>query len=302
MRPAHPRWPSQIIGKLLTGHPEAASLLVKSIHCQALARSSAANVGQEFAAAQKARLHYEELRHMLDPCRGRTIHFGAGLPLLLVLGTGLTMLNGIELSGLLGGMRLVLVALAATAVWLTGGWLAALASRERRWPLVLATINTAIFLALLLMTLHGLEPRPDRPAARDHLRGYAVSDVLAGFFILVFAVGAAAFVAHMESASRISWPGGPPTAKRVIYLFQSGAPSQIDLFDYKPALEALRAKELPDSIRQGQRLTGMTATQTSFPVAPSLFHFAQYGRSGPGFPNSCRTRHKWSTASASSSR
>jgi hypothetical protein len=72
----------------------------------------------------------------------------------------------------------------------------------------------------------------------------------------------------------------PPTAKRVIYLFQSGAPSQIDLFDYKPALEALRAKELPDSIRQGQRLTGMTATQTSFPVAPSLFHFAQHGQSG----------------------
>jgi len=71
---------------------------------------------------------------MLDPHCRRTIHFGAGLLLLLVLGTGLTMLNGIELSGLLGGMRLVLVALAATAVWLTGGWLAALASRERRWP------------------------------------------------------------------------------------------------------------------------------------------------------------------------
>jgi hypothetical protein len=71
-----------------------------------------------------------------------------------------------------------------------------------------------------------------------------------------------------------------PTAKRIIYLFQSGAPSQIDLFDYKPALAALRAKELPDSIRQGQRLTGMTATQTSFPVAPSLFRFAQHGQSG----------------------
>jgi hypothetical protein len=70
-----------------------------------------------------------------------------------------------------------------------------------------------------------------------------------------------------------------PTAKRVIYLFQSGAPSQIDLFDYKPALEALRAKELPDSIRQGQRLTGMTATQSSFPIAPSLFRFAQHGQS-----------------------
>src|ERR1043166_3731323 len=71
----------------------------------------------------------------------------------------------------------------------------------------------------------------------------------------------------------------PPTAKGVIYLFQSGAPSQIDLFDYKPQLDALRAKELPDSIRQGQRLTGMTATQSSFPVAPSIFKFAQYGES-----------------------
>ncbi len=69
-------------------------------------------------------------------------------------------------------------------------------------------------------------------------------------------------------------------AKRVIYLFQSGAPSQIDLFDPKPKLADLRATELPDSIRKGQRLTGMTATQTSFPVAPSKFRFAQHGKSG----------------------
>jgi hypothetical protein len=69
-------------------------------------------------------------------------------------------------------------------------------------------------------------------------------------------------------------------AKRVIYLFQSGAPSQIDLFDPKPKLEAMRGKELPDSIRKGQRLTGMTSTQTSFPVAPSKFRFAQHGKSG----------------------
>ncbi|HVW84001.1 MAG TPA: DUF1501 domain-containing protein [Bryobacteraceae bacterium] len=72
----------------------------------------------------------------------------------------------------------------------------------------------------------------------------------------------------------------PPTAKRVIYLFQSGAPSQMELFDYKPKLANLRSTELPDSIRQGQRLTGMTATQTSFPVAPSIFKFGQYGQSG----------------------
>src|SRR5438093_12497897 len=75
-------------------------------------------------------------------------------------------------------------------------------------------------------------------------------------------------------------PHFPPRAKRVIYLFQSGAPSQMDLFDYKPKLERFLATELPDSVRMGQRLTGMTATQTSFPVAPSRFKFAMHGRCG----------------------
>lgn len=71
-----------------------------------------------------------------------------------------------------------------------------------------------------------------------------------------------------------------PKAKRVIYLFQSGAPSQMDLFDYKPKLNDLQGTELPDSVRKGQRLTGMTATQSSFPIAASRFKFAQYGKSG----------------------
>src|SRR5947209_150991 len=75
-------------------------------------------------------------------------------------------------------------------------------------------------------------------------------------------------------------PHFPPRAKRVIYLFQSGAPSQMDLFDYKPKLERFFATELPDSVRMGQRLTGMTATQASFPVAPSRFRFARHGRCG----------------------
>ncbi len=75
-------------------------------------------------------------------------------------------------------------------------------------------------------------------------------------------------------------PHFAPTAKRVIYLFQSGAPSQMDLFDYKPATKALRGQELPDSVRQGQRLTGMTATQESFPIAPSKYSFARHGKSG----------------------
>jgi hypothetical protein len=75
-------------------------------------------------------------------------------------------------------------------------------------------------------------------------------------------------------------PHFPPTAKRVMYLFQHGAPSQLDLFDYKPGLLERRGTELPDSIRMGQRLTGMTAYQAKFPTAPSLFKFAQYGESG----------------------
>jgi len=75
-------------------------------------------------------------------------------------------------------------------------------------------------------------------------------------------------------------PHFAPRAKRVIYLFQSGAPSQLDLFDYKPKLADLRGTELPDSIRRGQRLTGMTSRQASFPIVPSKFHFAQHGGSG----------------------
>jgi hypothetical protein len=76
------------------------------------------------------------------------------------------------------------------------------------------------------------------------------------------------------------FPNFTPKAKRVIYLFQSGAPSQMDLFDHKPNLDDLRGAELPDSVRQGQRLTGMTKDQTSFPVAPSIFNFAQHGNCG----------------------
>ena len=98
-------------------------------------------------------------------------------------------------------------------------------------------------------------------------------------------VGVAALASLMNDANAENsgvggFPNFAPKAKRVIYLFQSGAPSQMDLFDYKPGLKDLRATELPDSIRQGQRLTGMTSKQESFPVAPSKFEFKQHGQSG----------------------
>jgi hypothetical protein len=75
-------------------------------------------------------------------------------------------------------------------------------------------------------------------------------------------------------------PHFAPRAKRVIYLFQSGAPSQMDLFDYKPAMLARFDEDLPDSIRMGQRITTMTSGQARFPVAPSKYRFAQHGTSG----------------------
>jgi hypothetical protein len=71
-----------------------------------------------------------------------------------------------------------------------------------------------------------------------------------------------------------------PRAKRIIYLFQSGAPSQLDLFDPKPRLKDWQNTDLPESVRQGQRLTGMSATQDRFPIAASKFAFAQHGDSG----------------------
>ncbi len=75
-------------------------------------------------------------------------------------------------------------------------------------------------------------------------------------------------------------PHFTPKAKRVIYLYQAGGPSQLELFDPKPMLENLRGQNLPESIRMGQRLTGMTAHQATWPTAPSRFKFAQHGESG----------------------
>ena len=70
-----------------------------------------------------------------------------------------------------------------------------------------------------------------------------------------------------------------PKAKRVVYLFMSGGPSQFETYDYKPKLKDLFGKELPDSVRKGQRLTGMSANQASLPMVPSMYSFKQHGKS-----------------------
>ncbi len=97
-------------------------------------------------------------------------------------------------------------------------------------------------------------------------------------------IGSAALAAMMGKdllgTPAPSFPNFPPKAKRVIYLFQSGAPSQMDLFDWKPNMAKQFDQDLPESIRKGQRLTGMTSGQKRFPVAPTIFDFKQHGESG----------------------
>ncbi|MCC6510186.1 MAG: DUF1501 domain-containing protein [Pirellulaceae bacterium] len=82
------------------------------------------------------------------------------------------------------------------------------------------------------------------------------------------------------ASASVKPPHFAPKAKRVIYLFQSGGPSHLEMLDYKPRLPELHGQELPDSIRQGQRLTGMTSGQKSFPVVAPKFKFEQHGNSG----------------------
>jgi len=77
-----------------------------------------------------------------------------------------------------------------------------------------------------------------------------------------------------------SFPNFAPQAKRIIYLFMAGGPSHIDTFDYKPAMRRFHGQELPDSVRQGQRLTGMTSGQSTFPCVAPMFEFERYGQHG----------------------
>ena len=102
-------------------------------------------------------------------------------------------------------------------------------------------------------------------------------------------------------AAHVPGPHFPGKAKHVIYLHMVGGPSQIDLYDYKPKMDAWYDKDLPDSVRQGQRLTTMTSGQTRFPIAPSKYKFAQHGQSGHvGQRVAAATRPRWSTKCASS--
>ncbi len=95
---------------------------------------------------------------------------------------------------------------------------------------------------------------------------------------LLGAGGGGAVFGAADAAGRL--PHFAPKAKRVIYLHMVGGPSQMDLYDYKPAMQEWYDKDLPDSVRNGQRLTGMTSGQARFPIAPSKYAFARHGQAG----------------------
>jgi hypothetical protein len=103
------------------------------------------------------------------------------------------------------------------------------------------------------------------------LAGIALSDLLGADRVAS---------AGTATSGVLTEPHHPPRAKRVIYLFQSGGPSQLETFDYKPLLIERNGQPLPDSVRQGQRLTGMSVNQAVLPMAGSIFPFQQYGQGG----------------------
>lgn len=118
---------------------------------------------------------------------------------------------------------------------------------------------------------------------QSRMRRYFFGQAGVGSAALLTLLQARANSNQLEGATGRGLAGLPhhqAKAKRVIYLFQSGGPSQLDLFDYKPKLEAVRDRDLPAEIRQGQRFTGMTATQERFPLVPSIFQFRQHGTGG----------------------
>ena len=129
-----------------------------------------------------------------------------------------------------------------------------------------------------------MDVRDEHRLAMTRRHFFARNSVGLGTAALASLLNSNGFAAGVDTRSKTGGlpdlPHFAPKAKRVIFLHQSGGPSQMDLFDYKPNMRKLQGSELPDSIRRGQRITGMTSGQSSFPVASPLFKFSQHGKSG----------------------
>src|ERR1041385_5552245 len=129
-----------------------------------------------------------------------------------------------------------------------------------------------------------MDPLDEHRLAMTRRHFFARNSVGLGTAALASLLSSSGFAAGVVTRSKTGGlpdlPHFAPKAKRVIFLHQSGGPSQMDLLDYKPTLEKYAGIELPDSVRMGQRITGMTSGQKSFPVARSIFEFRQHAQSG----------------------
>ena len=132
---------------------------------------------------------------------------------------------------------------------------------------------------------------------RQMLKGTAAGGLgFLGSTALSQLLGSENATAPKQGSGLPGFPSFAPKAKRVIYLYMEGAPSQLDTFDYKPGLQEMFDKELPASVRGSQRLTGMTANQTRFPIAPSIFGFSKYANQQDGLWVSDLLKHTGSMA------
>jgi hypothetical protein len=186
--------PAGILGALLAGHPEAASLLGEASHHQALAERSASRTGRKFAAMQAVRASYEELGHRLDPRHQRPVNAMIALALLAGLATGLAVIDDVELTGVLTGPMLAPTAIAVMAAWLTGAWLTADAVREHHRGVLAAVVTAIGTTSLLLAALHVAAAVP-RSSPTWMVIG---ASVLGAALIDVLTAGAAMLTARAE--------------------------------------------------------------------------------------------------------
>lgn len=161
--PARLRAAHGLVGRVLTGHQEARSLLSEASHRRVLAEQSAAAAAGAGTTADMARLRYEELRHRVDPRAERPLSFWIALVLVVAIGAGLAGLARIELAALPGREA---ASAAVAAVWIAGAWLTAAAHREGHAGHVVVTWAAAVALAALLTALHAMAaPGWDRSLA-----------------------------------------------------------------------------------------------------------------------------------------
>ena len=201
MQPGRGPRPFEILRELLT-RKDAAELQQAAARSHAVAVCSGIVADRKGDAVQAAHLgYYERLAQRGGRRHHRPVQFEEGVLLLGVLVAGANVVDAYELSPPLAGLKLVLAALAANAIWLTLTWLAASAGRERRWAIVASAAAGASLLALLLAAVHGTKPSRGWPTIWGEHYGSTAHGIQLGLLLLALGVGAAVLIAHTEPAS-----------------------------------------------------------------------------------------------------